>query len=284
MDLPEDKATLPTDLPAEPKPLLRPNKLSGMLVGFGLSLLLVAGLSVILGEKIGYERGVTKATAQLKQTTNGEEVSAKNVKELRLKAETLQSQLTTAQQERDISLANLNDLRNDMQNLTVTNLQLEQGREFLTTALAKRGGIGLQVIGAKIVPLPEDAYEYRFDIGYVDGSNQEKTLVPRLTLLDDVNMVVVPLQPSTYKINGIARVRGRFMMPKDFVPKQMKIELAVGGQKVEHVYDWEIGQPIDDLPYTLEETPTADQRPVKDDEDTASVPASSPSPTTDSVK
>lgn len=67
----------------------------------------------------------------------------------------MQSQLTTAQQERDISLANLSALRTDIQDLKVTNLQLEQGQQFLTTSLAKKGGMSLQVIGAKIAPLPE---------------------------------------------------------------------------------------------------------------------------------
>lgn len=62
--------------------------------------------------------------------------------------------------ERDISLANLATLRMDIQELKVTNLQLAQGQEFLTTSLAKKGGMDLQVIGAKIAPLPENAYEY----------------------------------------------------------------------------------------------------------------------------
>ena len=116
--------------------------------------------------------------------------------------------------------------------------------------------------------MPENAYEYRFDVGMVDPSNQPKNLIPKLTLLDEVNMVEVPLQPNSYSIHGIARIRGRFLMPKNFVPKQVKLELTAGNQKTEQVYDWQLGQPIDNMPYTLEETPEADKRPVSSTDST----------------
>ncbi|HBI49987.1 hypothetical protein FEF33_01555 [Moraxella osloensis] len=242
--------------------------MSGWLIAFGVSLLLVAIIALVLGQRIGYHRGLSFAAEEAKKTAAGLEISAENIKSLKLKSDTLQSQLTTAQQERDISLANLSALRTDIQDLKVTNLQLEQGQQFLTTSLAKKGGMSLQVIGAKIAPLPENAYEYRFDVGMVDPSNQPKNLIPKLTLLDEVNMVEVPLQPNSYSIHGIARIRGRFLMPKNFVPKQVKLELTAGNQKTEQVYDWQLGQPIDNMPYTLEETPEADKRPVSSTDST----------------
>ncbi|MFW2176358.1 MULTISPECIES: hypothetical protein [unclassified Moraxella] len=267
MDLPTDNVDTPV-LPTEAKPRFQPNTMSGMLMIFGASLLMVAIIAILLGQRIGYNRGLSYANEQAKKIAQGEEISATNIKNLKLKADTLQTQLATAQQERDISLANLANLRNDMQLLTTTNLQAQQEQTFLTAALAKRGGIPLQIVGAKIVPLPENAYEYRFDVGMVDPSNQEKTLIPKMTLLDDVNMVEVPLEPRSYKINGIARVRGRFLMPKDFLPKQIKIEFASNGQTLEQVYNWQLGQPVDDMPYSLEEVPEADKRPVASAVDT----------------
>ncbi|WP_019518870.1 hypothetical protein [Faucicola boevrei] len=236
--------------------------MSGVLLAFVASLVLVAVMGLIFGQKIGYSRGVSYNAEQVKQATNGEEVSIRNVKALKLKVDTLQSQISTAQQERDISLANLEKLREDMHALNVTNLQLKEGQAFLTESLAKKGGIGLQIIGAKIVPLPEDAYEYRFDIGMVDANNKERLLTPKLTLLDDVNMVEVPIEPKNYGINGVALIRGRFLMPKDFTPKQVKLELSAGGQTLEQIYDWQYGQPVTDMPYSLEESPESDKRPI----------------------
>ena len=269
MDLPEDNPSS-NALPKTPRDYIsQPNKVPGWLIAFGVSLLLVAIIALLLGQRIGYQRGLSYAAEQAKKTAAGEEISAENIRALKTKSDALQSQLTTAQQERDISLANLATLRMDIQELKVTNLQLAQGQEFLTTSLAKKGGMDLQVIGAKIAPLPENAYEYRFDIGMVDASNQAKNMVPKLTLLDEVNMVEVPLEPSSYPIKGVARVRGRFLMPKNFVPKQVKLELSAGNQTTEQVYDWQLGKPIDDMPYTLEEAPEADKRPVSAPDSTA---------------
>ena len=268
MDLPEDHNSSQTLPEAQRNYITQPNKVSGWLIAFGVSLLLVAIIALVLGQRIGYHRGLSFAAEEAKKTAAGLEISAENIKSLKLKSDTLQSQLTTAQQERDISLANLSALRTDIQDLKVTNLQLEQGQQYLTASLAKKGGMNLQVIGAKIAPLPENAYEYRFDVGMVDPSNQPKNLIPKLTLLDEVNMVEVPLQPNSYSIHGIARIRGRFLMPKNFVPKQVKLELTAGNQKTEQVYDWQLGQPIDNMPYTLEETPEADKRPVSSTDST----------------
>lgn len=44
-------------------------------------------------------------------------------------------------------------------------------------------------------------------------------MVPKLTLLDEVNMVEVPLEPSSYPIKGVARVRGRFSDAKKLCAK-----------------------------------------------------------------
>ncbi|ELA08567.1 hypothetical protein MOMA_08396 [Moraxella macacae 0408225] len=235
--------------------------MSGVLLAFVTSLVIVAVMGMILGQKIGYSRGVSHSIED-RLTGNGEEASTQNIKALKLKVDTLQNQVNTAQQERDISLANLEKLRDDMNKLHITNLQLQQSRAFLTESLASKGGMTLQIIGAKIAPLPENAYEYRFDVGMVDSGNQERLLTPKLTLLDDVNMVEVPLEPKNYGINGVVLIRGRFVMPKDFKPKQAKLELSVAGQTIEQIYDWQYGQPVADLPYSLEELSELDKRPI----------------------
>lgn len=274
MDLPEKNqqtATLSASQSATSQPTQR--SFAGVLIAFGASLLIVAVLALLFGQRIGYQRGMSHATEQAKMTAEGEIVTASHVKALRLKAEELETQLATAHQERDISLTNLTELRNDIQELKITNMQLAQGQEFLTKELAKSGGVDLQIIGAKIAPLPENAYEYRFDIGKVDANNVAKTLRPRLTLLNDSNMVEIPLKPRTYEINGIVRIRGRFVMPADFSPTQVKLELSAGGQTLKQVYNWGLGKPVDNMPYTLADTPDADQRPVSPEENATGVMA-----------
>lgn len=236
--------------------------MSSIFLGFGASLFIVAVIGLIFGQKIGYSRGISHSTAQIKQATDGEEVSARNVKALKLKVNSLENQVQTAQQERDISLTNLETWRDDMAKLNVKNLQLEQNNAFLTKMLAKRGGIELQIIDSQIAPLPENAYEYRFDVGMIDGNNRKLQLIPKLTLIDEINMVEVPTIPRSYEIQGVARIRGRFIMPAKFTPKQLKIELSAGGQRIEQIYDWRLGKSVDNMPISLQEVPETDKRPI----------------------
>lgn len=271
MALPEpSQQPVPTTKTTQ-RTLLQPkSELSGLLIAFAVSLLLVALLALLFGQRIGYQRALGKSALQARAGVAGEELTASNVKALNRKIQALQTSVANAQQERDISLSNLDGLREDLENLRLTNLQIQQQDEFLTKELAKRGGTGLQLIGIQIAPLPENAFEYRFDVGMVDRSGRPKKLTPKLTLLDDVNMVEVPIEPASYDINGVARVRGRFIMPKDFTPKQIKIGLAAGGETIEQVYDWQEGERIDNLPYSLAETPNTDDRPIRDSSQAAS--------------
>lgn len=261
-----------TNLPS----FLRASKTSGLLLAFGGSLLLVALVSLFFGRQIGYHQGESYANEKAKIEAGGEEITGENFKALKLKADNLQNALAIAQQERDISLNNLAELRLDEQELKVTNLQLQQNDEIFTKLLAKQGGIPLQFIGAKIEPLPENAYEYRYDVAMLDRNNQPKKLTPKMTLLDETNMVEVPMEPKTYNIRGIARVRGRFVMPKGFVPKQVKVEFDANGEHVEKIYDWQLGAPVDSMPYSLAETPETDKSPIASTDssaDTTDTPA-----------
>lgn len=76
-------------------------------------------------------------------------------------------------------------------------------------------------------------------------------------------MVEIPLKPSTYDVQGIARIRGRFVMPEEFEPKQIKIELTAGTEHTEQLYDWQVGKVIgvnegEDMS-TLSDRPISDQ-------------------------
>lgn len=243
------------------------SKLKLILAG---SLLLVSLVGLLFGYKVGYYQGESYASEKAKQALGGEELTAEDIKAMRGQVELLKSQLSTAQQERDISLSNLADLRTTNDQLKTVNLQFQQNDDIFTKLLAKEGGIPLQIIGAKIAPLPENAFEYRLDVAMLDKSNQVKKLLPKLTLLDDSHMVDVPLEPNSYDVHGIARVRGRFLMPQGFTPKQVKVELTAGTEKIEQIYDWQLGQPVDNMPYSLAETPNADQRPLAIDPETQS--------------
>ncbi|WP_227430136.1 hypothetical protein [Psychrobacter sp. I-STPA6b] len=236
-----------------------------ILLLFALAVVLTAVITMVFAHKFGYYRGYQAAQSQAKIKAQGIEMTEDDIEALQLKAQIAQKELDAAIQERDISLRNLTDQRQAQQDLEVKNLQLEQLNKVYAEALAKEGGMPLQIIGAMIQPLPEHAFEYRFDVAMLASDGKEKRLNPTLTLLDETSLVSVPLDPSSYDIKGVSHIRGRFKMPEGFVPKQVKLNLSAGGESVEQLYNWRLSAPIKDMPLSLAEIPEPDQRPITDE-------------------
>ena len=94
-------------------------------------------------------------------------------------------------------------------------------------------------------------------------SGKAKRLKPTLTLLNDNDFVEVPLEPASYTIDGITRIRGRFMMPTGFKPLQVKLSLNAGGQELEQLYDWKLGDKVDSMPLSLLDLPEVDESPIE---------------------
>lgn len=233
-----------------------------ILVLFASAVLLTGIIATVFGHKFGYHRGYQASQNAAKMKGEAQELSAEEVKSLQLKVNALNKQVDAAKQERDISLNNLGQLRRDIEDLEIQNLQLNQVNNVYADTLVDQGGLPLQVVGAKMEPLPENAFEYRFDVAMLAEDGNQHRLKPTLTLLDEENLVEVPLEPKYYDIKGISRIRGRFVMPQGFKPKQAKLELQAAGQEVEQIYNWQLSSPVDKMPMSLSEVPETDPRPV----------------------
>lgn len=229
---------------------------------FVVAVLVTAVVGLVFGHKIGYQRGFHSMETQAKQAIiDGTEATAA-LEDLRLSNKIATNQAATAKQELAISLANLNELRENQQALTVENRQVTQLNEIYADVISDKGGMPLQVLGAKIEPLPENAFEYGFDIGMLSSDGQAKRLRPTLTLLNNDDLVEVPLDPASYAIEGIVRIRGRFVMPSGFKPLQAKLSLQAGGQEVEQLYDWRLGDRVDNMLPSLLDLPEVDESPI----------------------
>lgn len=207
-----------------------------ILLLFVVALILVAMVMAVFGYKIGHQQGLSKAGTVV-VTQSDEQI---NPQEL----DRLKKQLETVTQERDIGLSNIENLETQNEVLTTQNLQITQFNALLLDSVAKAGGVPLRVLASEIASLPDRTFEYRFDVAMVDRSGKAVMMTPKLTLLNATSMVEIPLKPATYEINGIARIRGRFVMPDDFEPKQMKISLKVGAETTEELYNWQVGKVI----------------------------------------
>lgn len=229
---------------------------------FVVVILVTAVAGLLFGHKLGYQRGFHSMETQAQQAIIDGTEATKALEDLRLSNKIATNQAATAKQELAISLANLKELRENQQSLTVENRQVSQLNEIYADVITEKGGMPLQILGAKIEPLPENAFEYGFDIGMLSSDGQAKRLQPTLKLLNDDDLVEVPLDPASYVIEGIVRIRGRFMMPSGFKPLQAKLSLQAGGQTVEQLYDWKLGDNVDNMLPSLLDLPEVDESPI----------------------
>lgn len=202
---------------------------------FAIALVLVALIMSVFGYRIGHKQGARHAIASMNEEAE-EGVNSVQVASLK-------QQLDAVVQERDISLSNLETLREQNDSLKTKNLQLKQFNDLLLDTVTKEGGMPLKVLGAEVVPFPERTYEYRFDVAMIDKSGRGVMMSPKLTLINTTSEAKIPLK-SGYEIKGVTHIRGRFVMPKGFEPRQMKLELYADGEKTEQLYDWKVGEPV----------------------------------------
>ncbi|AKG15437.2 hypothetical protein AAX09_05370 [Moraxella bovoculi] len=210
-----------------------------------------------IGYQVGHRQGVYAA-----KDLKSDQVASADVSTLAAENSKLKEDVDALTKERDISMGNLERLTEEQKALETKNLQLAQVNDLLKSSVAEQGGVALKVIGSEIGSLPENTFEYRFDVAMIDVSGRSVRMVPRLTLLNATSMVEIPLEPSSYDINGVANIRGRFVMPEGFSPRQMKLELVAGDQKIQQLYDWQVGKTISDAPASLSEVDGADNRPI----------------------
>ncbi|OXL28578.1 hypothetical protein CAN34_00710 [Psychrobacter sp. DAB_AL32B] len=236
---------------------------TAVLALFVVAILVTAIVGLLFGHKIGYQRGYHSMQTETKQAVITGKEATQELKDLRISNKIVTNEAATAKQELEISLANLKELRENQQALTVENKQVAQLNDIYAELLSEKGGMPLQVLGAKIEPLPENAFEYGFDVGMLASDGKAKRLKPTLTLLNDDDFVEVPLDPVSYTIEGVARIRGRFTMPSGFKPLQAKLSLKAGGQEVEQLYDWKLGAKVDSMPLSLLDLPEVDKSPIE---------------------
>lgn len=234
-----------------------------LLALFAVAVLVTAIVAITLGHKLGYQRGYYALQTETKQAAINNEQATNELKDLRTSNKVLTNQVETAKQELAIGLANLDELRSNQQALKVESQQVSQLNELYAKIIAEQGGMELQVLGAKIEPLPENAFEYGFDVGMLSEDGAAKNLKVTLTLQNKESFVEVPLDPAYYAIEGIVRIRGRFVMPTGFKPLQVKLNLEADDQEVEQLYDWTLGDMVDSMPLSILDLPEVDQSPIQ---------------------
>lgn len=246
---------------SSPTPFYRLSTQAGttaqILALFLVALIFVSLIVAFIGYQFGHRQGYHNANvAQTNQETSADPsvLIAKNAK--------LKEDIDIITKERDISLGNAQRLTEENKSLEDKNLQLTQVNNLLKASVASQGGVALKIIAAEIVSLPENTFEYRFDVAMIDVSGKAVRMIPTLRLLNATSMVEIPLDPSSYDIDGVAHIRGRFVMPEGFAPRQMKLELMAGNQKIQQLYNWRVGKVISNVQSSSSKIDRTNNRPI----------------------
>ena len=233
-----------------------------LLALFAVAMMVTAIVAVLLGHKLGYQNGYYSQQSENQQAVINSEQATTELKDLRISNKVMTNQVATAKQELTISLNNLDELRQNQRDLAIESSQVNQLNKLYADFISENGGLPLQVLGAKIEPLPENAFEYGFDVGMLSEKGSAQSLKATLTLQNDDDFVEVPLDPSQFSIQGVVRIRGRFIMPIGFKPSQVKLTLKADDEEIEQLYDWTIGDMVDSMPLSLLDLPEPDQSPI----------------------
>lgn len=196
---------------------------------------IVAGLVGVLGYNLGERAG--KKQASIITNHKGEVISADDIKTLQLENELLKNEVATLIQERDISINNLNLVREVNHELKANYQEVNTLNEALARA-DPNDDKPAQVLEMAIYAIGSNVFEYNFDVLIV--STSDKRLEPRLTLLNATNLVEIPLSPDEFNTKGMVKIQGKFAMPTGFNPSQLKLTLNIDGQNIVKFYDWQV--------------------------------------------
>jgi len=237
---------------------------TALLLLFITAILVSAVVAAFIGHKIGYQRGYYVLQSEANEALQNSQAASSELEKLRRDNKALTAQTEAAKQELEISLDNIKSLQKNQQEVAVEARKVAQVNTVYQAFITEEGGMPLRIVGAKITPLPENAFEYGFDVAMLSEDRKAKPLSVSLSLQNRDDFIDVPLETSRYAIEGIERIRGRFMMPKGFKPLQVKLVLKSGSQTITQLYDWRLGAMVDNMPLSLVDLPEVSDDPVSD--------------------
>lgn len=212
---------------------LLPQGIAVVLPFFIVTVLVTAGLVGVFAYQAGERQGRLNST--ITTDYKGRPITAEDIQHIRLDNDLLKSEVSTLIQERDISLSNLNLIRDAMQELRAERDDYYALSEALSLH-ATSNGEPIQLIDVQVKNLGEKAFEYRLDV--LIPSTTKQLFTPQLTLLNPTSMVNIPVKPASYQTKGLTTVRGKFAMPEGFSPSQLRLTLKVGDKQVIKLYNW----------------------------------------------
>ncbi|ALH96124.1 DUF6776 family protein [Acinetobacter equi] len=206
-------------------------------IALGALVLIVGG--GLIGYTVGHRQGlsVTGYGADAAQL-------AEVVKVQKERLDVQSKILNAAVQERDVAVANADDLFAAVQQAKVDQIQADGMASIYRSVLKQRGGLSLTVQNLGIKPLPDNAYEYQVDLIQVSPNNRYATGNVEIRLIRGSEVLAVPMEKSQFNFENFERLTGRWTMPKGFTPQYIEVRIS-GSVPVAKRFNWARGEAVE---------------------------------------
>lgn len=205
--------------------------------------------SGLLGYSVGHRQGITVAgyDADAQQL-----VEVVGVQKERLEA--LNKSLNAAVQERDVAISNSNDLFAQVTQANADKIQTDGMLTIYREVLRQRGGLSLTVQNLGVKPLADRSYEYQIDLVQVSPIRTKASGVVELRLIQGSEVLVLPMESSSFDFHDFQRLTGRWTMPKGFTPQFIEVRVT-GSSSIVKRFSWTKGKPVDAVSTNVAEIP-----------------------------
>lgn len=220
-----------------------------------IAAILLVGGGLGFGYAIGHKQGLTVVgfDADAQELAS---IVAKQKKSL----ESVSVALNTATQERDVAMGNANELNKALEQ-TQQDMQLAQMlSDTYREKLRERGGLGLTIQNLAIRPLPSNAYEYVLDLVQISPNKRPATGKLEIRLIQNDEILTVPLQSDNYHFDYYERLTGRWTMPSGFSPQFIEVHLNGLSEPVIQRFAWKKGKDTVESPAFIAEIPQTEAK------------------------
>lgn len=205
-----------------------------------------------LGYTVGKRQGLTVV---------GFDADAQELAEVVTKQKTMlndvNTSLNSAVQERDIAIANFNDVYDALAEARSEKMQFDSMNVFYREILRRRGGVAFTVQNLSFKPLPENAFEYQINLIQISPTKATAAGQIEIRLIRGGEVLQVPMQTKDFSFKDYARLTGRWTMPNGFVPQFVELHISQGTSPMVKRYRWQKGAKIDSSSNFVTEIPQA---------------------------
>lgn len=194
--------------------------------------------SALLGYTLGHRQGLTVVgfDADAEQLVGV-------VRQQKAALDQLNKNLNLAVQERDVAVESSNDLYKGLEQAKSEKDQMSGMSGIYREVLRQRGGVSLMVQNLAIKALPENAFEYQLDLMQVSPSRRQASGSTEIRLISGTEVLVVPMEVSSFNFDDFQRLTGRWTMPKGFNPQYIEVRLN-GSTPVVKRFSWQKGSEL----------------------------------------